>query len=268
MDGTTIPEWAEDNSCLPEFDPTLLDGISPEPVAKRARTDTLSPVSDTSSSGRFTTTDTQALYTLKVTYDSRWAAEDYLKICDALFADSPKVLVVAEKMRTNAHVHFHGYSYLAPATFKKKAPAIIKPMHYMCTPGHPGHNPRSRPVQGMGCVATEVGFQYLCKEPPNAQAPLYQRGFTPEELMELHAKSQEHVKTLKFNIREFILTLPMNYPGKTTNEVWQTILKQVGMKLREEGKDINRYTRQDVKNGMLHHPDCSPTLAGWLIGLN
>lgn len=268
MDGTTIPEWAEDNSCLPEFDPTLLDGISPEPVAKRARTDTLSPVSDTSSSGRFTTTDTQTLYTLKVTYDSRWAAEDYLKICDALFADSPKVLVVAEKMRTNAHVHFHGYSYLASATFKKKAPAIIKPMHYMCTPGHPGHNPRSRPVQGMGCVATEVGFQYLCKEPPNAQAPLYQRGFTPEELMELHAKSQEHVKTLKFNVRDEIAAIPDQYFKGNPDALFKKVMLTMGKKLREEGKDRTRYTRQDVINGLLHHRAASDDLIQYLMLLN
>lgn len=263
MDGESIPEECYD---LPPYTEDLLADLEPEPSAKRARTDTLSPVSSTSGSGRFETRDTQTLYTLKVSYDPSWVYEDYVKICESLFTDSPKILVVAEKMHVNSHVHFHGYSYYADATFKKKAPALIKPLHYTQKVGTPAYNKKARPVQGMGCVATELGFQYLCKEPPNAVAPLYQRGFTPEELMELHAKSQDFVKELKFNTRDFITSLEL--PKGDPPAVYQQILMLVAEKLAQEHKDKTRYTRLDIQNGLLHHPQATPKMRGYILSLN
>lgn len=263
MDGESIPEECYD---LPPYTEDLLADIEPEPSAKRARTDSLSPVSSTTGSGRFETGNTQTLYTLKVSYDPSWVYEDYVKICESLFTDSPKILVVAEKMHVNSHVHFHGYSYYADATFKKKAPALIKPLHYTQKVGTPAYNKKARPVQGMGCVATELGFQYLCKEPPNAVAPLYQRGFTPEELMELHAKSQEFVKELKFNTRDFITSLEL--PKGDPPAVYQQILMLVAEKLAQEHKDKTRYTRLDIQNGLLHHPQATPKMRGYILSLN
>lgn len=267
MDGESIPEECYD---LPPYTEDLLADIEPEPSAKRARTDTLSPVSSTTGSGRFETGNTQTLYTLKVSYDPSWVQEDYLKICESLFWDSPKILVVAEKLQVNAHVHFHGYSYYAEETFKKKAPALIKPMHYTQKVGTPAYNKKKRPVQGMGMVATELGFQYLVKEPPNAVAPLYQRGFTLEELMELHEKSQAYLKQLKFNIRDFItsMELPKGPKIKEPSDIYKHVLTEVMWKLREEGKDKTRYTRSDIQNGLLHHPQASRELCAYIGSLH
>ena len=264
MDGETIPEWAHD---LPPYDPSLLDDLEPPPTPKRARIEPESPVLRSESSGQFSTAETQILYNIKINLDPSWTKEDYIKIVDRVFTDSPKVLVVTEKMgggNRNPHAHLQGYSPYKQSTLVEYLRKIVKPMHFQMKPGV-AYAPKSRPIST--AVADEVGFQYCVKEAPNAVAPLYQRGFTPEELMELHEKSQAHVKKLKFNIREFIQTL--KWPaGSDSQAVYDNVLCRVGQKLYEEGKDITRYTKLDVKNGILHHPDCTPKMRGALIKLN
>jgi hypothetical protein len=81
--------------------------------------------------------------------------------------------------------------------------------------------------------ALETGFQYLCKEPPNDVNPLFQRGFTQEELIELHEKSQEHVKKIKFNVRDFIAEYPMKpeYWSKKPEDILNIFAMDVAQKL-------------------------------------
>lgn len=252
MDGETIPEECYD---LPAFDPDEIDALLP-PSPKRP---CLSPATPRM--------PVQSLYTLKVTYDSRWTHEDYVKITDMLFPDSPKLLVVAEKMSTNAHVHMHGYSCYSLETFKKKCQKL-KAMHYTMCPENTGYNPKSRPVSGASMVATETGFQYLCKEAPNPRNPLLQRGFSDAELLELHAKSQEFVKKLKFNTRDEIASIPDQYLKGNPKALFEKVMLNIGKKLREENKDRTRYTRQDVINGLLHHPAATDELIQYLMMLN
>lgn len=191
----------------------------------------------------------------KCKYDQTW---DYPAIANSLF-DGEQVLVQEEKVSTNHHVHFQGYTSLAPRTFGERMTELAA-THYL-KQKQPGSRPVKRARKGIDIV----GFQYLMKE---GQKPLYQRGFTDEMLKELAESSKEHVKDLKFNIRDFVKTLDVKIPGKTPPEVYQSVIIQVGQKLYEEGKDITRYTRQDVKNGLLHHPDSTPALRGYLISLN
>jgi len=250
MDGEIIPEEAYD---LPEYTDDQIEDLLP-PSPKRARKSPVSP-----------RLSVPKLYTLKVKYDSRWTKEDYVKITDDLFPDSEKLLVVLEKRVENPHVHFHGYSPYEETYFKKKTNKL-KAMHYQNDRTHTGYAPGSRPVQGAGLVATELGFQYLCKEPPNAVAPLYQRGFTPEELMELHAKTQDLVKEPKFNTGDFITSLEL--PKGDPPAVYQQILMLVAEKLAQEHKDKTRYTRLDIQNGLLHHPQATPKMRGYILSLN
>jgi len=132
---------------------------------------------------------------------------DYQGVAESLFLPG-KILVVAEKLTTNAHVHFHGYTRDAERTFKNKRQKICD-LHYKRNPSNKAYNPKSRPVSAANRPATETGFQYLCKDLPVTRAPLFCTGFTPEELATLHEQSQEHVKKIKESLQDFFIAMPI-----------------------------------------------------------
>jgi len=121
---------------------------------------------------------------IKCNYDPSW---DYPAIARQLFGAN-KCLVVAEKLATNAHVHFQGYTDWNDREFEK-AMTNLAATHYSKKV-----NPSSRPVKRAKRTVDETGFQYLCKED---RPPLYQQGFTEEELEALRFASQAHVDELK-----------------------------------------------------------------------
>jgi hypothetical protein len=209
------------------------------------------------------------LYTLKVTFDPAWTTDDYVNYTNQLFPGSEKVLVVAEKLCTKAHVHFHGYSPYTEETMIQKVADVLTANHYTRKPG-PGYRPSSRPASGTKMVATEEGFRYLCKEPPTERGPLYQRGFTEEELIDLHEKSQEYVKNLKETLRDWVRDLPFK-PEAFNNPAHlyaQAILRADVMYLKPRGKDPSRFTRLDVAKGLRLHKHCTNEFLLWLYENN
>lgn len=192
----------------------------------------------------------------KCKYDQTW---DYPAIANSLF-DGEQVLVQEEKVSTNHHVHFQGYTSLAPRTFGERMTELAA-THYL-KQKQPGSRPVKRARKGIDIV----GFQYLMKE---GQKPLYQRGFTDEMLKELAESSKEHVRDLKFNIRDFITSMELpKGPKMDPPKIYQHVLCEVMWKLREEGKDRTRYTRLDIQNGLLHHPQASRELCGYIGSLH
>ena len=263
MDGETIPESAYD---LPDFSEDLVNTIQPDinanPSGKRSRTD--------SEPGTPTGPIQPTLQHFKVTFDSSWTQEDYIRICDHVFGDSPQVLVVAEKMKQNAHVHFQGYTRYSHETFKKRR-TIAKDMHYTQKPGV-GARKGARPVTGgdQDRPVNVTGFQYMCKEPPSDTNPVHSKGFTKEELLELHEKSNAYVEKLKFNTMDYIqehITDELIKKMEPAILLSKTLL-MVGLKMREDKKLKNRHTRLDVINALLHHPAAPERLVEYLMGLS
>jgi len=127
----------------------------------------------------------------KCNYDPSW---DYPAIARNIFGTS-KCLVVAEKLMTNAHVHFQGYSSMTDAQYEATIRDLAKD-HYSKK-----EYPASRPVKRAKREVDETGFQYLCKE---EREPLYQQGFTKEELQALRDASDARKSGLKTGLREVI----------------------------------------------------------------
>lgn len=144
---------------------------------------------------------------LKCLYDPTW---DYGEIARDLFGPN-KCLVVAEKLCTNAHVHFQGYcphpegtieefiSDLANDHFSRKAPKIKNK--------DTGKEVTPRPVKRARREVDEKGFQYMCKED---RPPLYQQGFTPEEVTELRAKADAVMLQYKKGLQEVVHGLELD----------------------------------------------------------
>lgn len=263
MDGETIPEECYD---LPDFNPALFtDPVDYEAdqllerLSKRQKVPESPGVSSVSSNEK-----NQELRHFKMKFDANFSHDDYVKISDVLFYESPKLLIVAEKMVQNPHVHWHGYSYYSEQTFKEKTRQLVTARHYTHNKDNPGYNPKQRPVSHAS-VASELGFQYLCKEQP---VPIINRGFTEEQLRELHARSQELLHKLKFNTKEFVQGLVIPARLKEPKEIWQWTLAEVGDELAKKEKDPSwRFVKNDVKSGLLKHPQATRNLRGFLMNL-
>lgn len=128
---------------------------------------------------------------IKCNYDPTW---DYPAIARNLFGAN-KCLVVAEKLATNAHVHFQGFTDLGPREFEK-AITDLAATHYSKKV-----NSASRPVKRAKRTVDEIGFQYLCKE---ERPPLYSQGFTEDELQALRDASDQHVDELKHALSDYL----------------------------------------------------------------
>lgn len=128
---------------------------------------------------------------IKCNYDPTW---DYPAIARNLFGGN-QCLVVAEKLATNAHVHFQGYTDLGPREFEK-AITDLAATHYSKKV-----NSACRPVKRAKRSVDEIGFQYLCKE---ERPPLYSQGFTELELQALRDASDQHVDELKHGLGDYL----------------------------------------------------------------
>jgi len=134
----------------------------------------------------------------KCNYDPTWREEvggpGYGSIARDFFGAN-KCLVVAEKIASNAHVHFQGYSDMTEAQYEAGIRALA------ATHFSKQEYPAARPVKRAKREVDETGFQYLCKE---EREPLYQQGFTKEELQALRDASDAHTSGLKTGLREVI----------------------------------------------------------------
>lgn len=193
----------------------------------------------------------------KCKHDSDW---DYKSIADTLFLPDQKILVVGEKWRTNPHVHFQGYTRDAPRTLANKLSDLAK-RHSSRNPNHRDYvGPKARPMsQGRGTV-TVTGFQYMNKEPFSNHNPLYYKGFTEAELLELQAASAAHVDSLKTSVAELLAEHEMDFSND-----WKTAFKKAWSividNYREVKRNVTRYTKKDVFHYLYHHEKCPKHIA-------
>lgn len=191
----------------------------------------------------------------KATYDQNW---DYPAIAESLF-DGAKVLVQKEKASSNPHVHFQGYTTLAPRTFTNKM-GMLATTHYRRM-----EDPKSRPVSRVKRAVDEKGFQYMMKE---GHAPLYQRGFTEEELAQLAASSKEHVDKMKTSVRDYVRELKIE-PHMFTLEhrfdhLFDNTWLQAVRYVEKNDKAPSQFTRKDTAHGLRMHPNCSDAFLMWM----
>lgn len=207
----------------------------------------------------------------KCEHDPTW---DYTSISNTLFLPDQKILVVGEKWKSNPHVHFQGYTLDAPRTFANKLSELAK-RHASRDPAHLNYRgPKTRPMsQGRGSVNV-TGFQYMSKEPLSAHNPIYQKGFTQEELEELHAASNLHVEKVKFRVRDYLHEVltdahfqKADASDTPAKKLYAEALRLVAKKLREENKGTTMHTRRDIFNALILHPKCSDEMAAYLIDM-
>lgn len=193
-------------------------------------------------------------------FDPAW---DYKEIAEDLF-NGPKCLVMLEKLSTNAHVHFQGETSLAERTFQNKRGELSK-QHFIKK-----LNPGSRPVRAHHGKTDEIGFQYICKEDPVKNPPLYMKGFTMEDIHEMHRKSEEYREKMQMSVYEYVRDDPeikrqdyMN-PKKLFNDTFLQIYKN----LREEDKKVTRHTQKDIARGLCDHVNADDGFILWCMENN
>lgn len=182
--------------------------------------------------------DTTPLKHFVCNYDPNW---DYPALCGQLF-QSNKCLCVAEKISTNAHVHFQGYTDLGEKKWEQEITSIA------ATHWSKKIKPNCRPLRQHKRGPDEVGFQYMCKEGID---PLYSQGFEEGELASLKAKSDDYVEELKCGLKDHL-------HGKTYPSDPAAARKRMRMDALEyyhEGAKRPRPTFQkDVLWEMYRHP--------------
>lgn len=172
-------------------------------------------------------------------------------------------MVQREKWTTNAHVHVQGLTSLSVRTFENKRGELAK-NHFSRK-----ECPRSKPVQHVRRECTETGFQYMMKE---GHPPLFQKGFTEEEIEELKVASEEHVRKMKTNMQEWVKEMEIeghrfhNVDG--FKRLFNEVALEVDKQLEAEGKKPTRYTTKDVAQGLRLHPKVTDEFRMWLLEHN
>lgn len=170
-----------------------------------------------------------------------------------LYGDG-KLIVAAEHLKSNAHVHFHGESPHNEKDWAKVFKSFKDDHPIKRIPGAS----KLRPTKEMKKPADEMGYQYLAKE----KHTLYTQGFTEEELVELRAASDEHVKHLKNGMKDHIHGL--KYAG-TPAEVFLNILDDCGSFIVKEKVTTRPQLITDVYNIMTTHPDATEAWGKWTL---
>ena len=150
---------------------------------------------------------------------------DYGKIARAVYGTN-KCLVVAEKIQTNAHVHFQGITDFSERVYVDKFSEATAD-HYMRK-----QKSTSRPIRHVRTgEINEQGFQYMCKESP--PTVLYKQELTDEDIIALHEASEEHVDELKHGLKRKLHEIDTSSDSPS----------EVHAKYREHGLDY--YIDQD-----------------------
>lgn len=189
----------------------------------------------------------------KVEFDPSW---DYESVARSLFLPDKKMLVVGENFTKNKHVHFQGYTDLAERTFANKRQKLAD-KHCTRDPTNIMYRPNSRPISAAKRAVTEVGFQYICKEPPSAHNPIFSILFTDEELAELHAASKAHVEKLKMTTQDFLWS-KMNrcFFSKDFASCGNMCVQLIMREYKKEDKKLTRFIMSDIINAIYRHKDC------------
>lgn len=187
----------------------------------------------------------------KCSYDPSW---DHPAIAQSIF-DGEKILVVAEKEDINHHTHFQGYTNLGKDAFDKKLTALAT-THYKRK-----HNPKCRPVLRHKRHCDEKGFQYMCKELDDHKAPLFVRGFTDAEMLEMRAASAARVEEIKEGLGDYLKSHP--FKGHTPDEIHLNLARHTAEYLKTNDIKGGRHTKHNILNAMLTHPDATPDTDLW-----
>jgi len=162
-----------------------------------------------------------------------------------LYGDG-KLIVAAEHLKSNAHVHFHGHSPLSEKEWAKVFDSFKKNHPIKSIPGAAN----LRPTKEMKKSATELGFQYVAKE----KHTLYIQGISDEELEELRSASTEHATKLKNGMKDHIHA--KHYEGAPA-DVFSEIASDCIRYNRVNAIALRPQYRIDVYNVMLSHPECT-----------
>lgn len=159
-----------------------------------------------------------------------------------LYGDG-KLIVAAEKLRSNAHVHFHGDSMLTQKEWDKEF-TLFKANHPIKkAPG----GAKLRPTKESKKPVDDKGFQYVAKE----KHQLYMQGVTPEELSSLHEASKEHVEKMKYGMQEHVHGI--TYDG-TPAEILLKLSEDCMRFCAVNNARFRPQYRTDVLNIMVSHP--------------
>jgi len=200
----------------------------------------------------------------KCTYDQAW---DYEKIANRFFlADQPCLVMKEHINQPNTHVHFQGWTDITAASFAKKRKLLAKHHYSRKT------MPKSRPITCCTRPADVMGFQYMCKE---QHAPLYARGFSEAQLVELQEKSQGHVKALKTKVIDLIKEMPAELlPYQKAlyeidiKPVIVAIQQYLWPKLESGEITFSKYLKADIVKGLIARKDVPLKLRAPLLSFN
>lgn len=211
----------------------------------------------------------------KVPYDGKLCWGDWAQ---KLFDPPPsRALVMAEHLnRATGHIHMQGTSSKSDRQIKRWREDLT---HEHClfkefkrqqdNPDYKDYGrKRCRLIQTVDKrkPCNETGFQYMCKE---FHAPIYQQGFTKEELLKLHADSNDYVTDKKMKINEMLdavlakdVNLKIQFTKLLTREECQLFMTKIRFQICELCRETDqklpkrRYFSDDVINALYQRKDC------------
>ena len=219
------------------------------------------------------------MYHIKIPYDANLAWADYIK---KIFLPDPyKCLVMAENLnKATGHVHMQGFTVRTERALKK----IREDMHHdhalykefqrkRAADPITMANKRLKLSTVSKRAPDDVGFQYVCKE---KNVPLYNQGFSKEELAELHEKSNVHVQGKKQKIQEVYNNI-MKENGLTQDlagcdnerniEKFMDLIRYLVCEYyRKAGQKLpmSRYFGDDMINAIYSDKNCPATFRRYL----
>lgn len=188
-----------------------------------------------------------------------------------------RVLVMAEHLnKATAHVHMQGTSSKSDRQIKRLREDLTHEHSLYKEFKRQKDNPdykdygrkRCRLIQTVDKrrPCNETGFQYVCKE---FHPPLYQQGFTKEELIKLHQDSLDYIADKKLKIGEMLdalmekdVNFKIEFRKLQTQEDCKKYMHRVHFELCEMHRDIGqklpkaRYFSDDVINALYQRKDC------------
>lgn len=203
------------------------------------------------------------------------------------FFDAPpaRILVMAEHLnKATAHVHMQGTSTKSDRQIKRLREDLTHEHSLFKEFKRQKDNPdykdfgrkRCRLIQTVDKrrPCNETGFQYMCKE---FHPPLFQQGFSKEELLKLHADSTSFAADKKMKINDMlsaILEKDAGFRGEFKNlssvEDCKKFMHKIHFSICEMHREIDqklpksRYFGDDVIDGLYQRKDCNRVMRMFL----
>ncbi len=215
---------------------------TPPPPAPLVREDDPEPAEDED-----VVSETTRLYHFKILYDQSW---DYPALCARIFdPDQPYLCVLEHINQPNTHVHFQGYSKITEDSMRSRLKRLAQKHHLRKL------NPKARPTSMVQRAPDEKGFQYMAKEyKPNYVLAVNQ--FTPEDLAKMKEASSMHCKEIKFNVTEYIRSLPKEdlpkfFPSTPANEIVDRMGQVLWLHARQNKINLPKYSKHHTRTSII-----------------